>query len=78
MSDDTTTRLNLKAHIVVEAILVLALAAYFILAESRIVGADMAFTAVGAGLMALVTFWTLNTAGDVIEWLAARSGSRRA
>ncbi|TBW53737.1 hypothetical protein EZI54_14675 [Marinobacter halodurans] len=71
MSDDTGRIVKLKSHIVIEVLLVVALAAYFALAESRIVGADMTFTAFGAALMALVTFWTLNTVGDVIEVVAA-------
>lgn len=65
-------RVALKSHIAVEILLVAALVVYFILAESRVVGSDMLFTAVGSVLMAVATFWTLNTVGDVIEVVAAR------
>lgn len=76
MSDDTGSIVKLKSHILVEVVLVLALAVYFVLAESHVVGASVLFTAVGAGLMALVTFWTLNTAGDLIELVARRLPSK--
>lgn len=72
MSDDAGSRIKLKAHIVVEVLLVAALAVYFVIAESQVVGSDMLFTAVGSVLMAVATFWTLNTAGDVIEVVAHR------
>ncbi|BES69185.1 hypothetical protein RE428_02030 [Marinobacter nanhaiticus D15-8W] len=71
------SRVTLKSDIAVEALLVAALAVYFILAESQAVGSDMLFTAVGAVLMALATFWTLNTVGDVIEVVAARRSSSK-
>lgn len=78
MSDETGNTVKLKSHIIVEVVLVLALAVYLVLAGNDIVGANILFTAVGAGLMALVTFWTLNTAGDIIELVAQRLPSKGA
>lgn len=81
MSDDTgssiklKSHLALKSHIVVEVLLIAALVVYFVLAESRVVGSDMLFTAVGSVLMAVATFWTLNTVGDVMEVVAERRSS---
>ena len=68
---------SLKSHIVVEVLLIAALIVYFVVAESRIVGSDMLFTAVGSVLMAAATFWTLNTVGDVLEVVAARQSSAK-
>ncbi|MEQ5837276.1 hypothetical protein [Marinobacter sp. NFXS9] len=77
MSDDTGRIVKLKSHIVIEVVLVVALALYFVLAKSQVVGTDVTFTALGAALMALVTFWTLNTAGDVIEVVAQRLQAKK-
>ncbi|EON92128.1 hypothetical protein MARLIPOL_10916 [Marinobacter lipolyticus SM19] len=55
-----------------EMFLVAALVVYLILAKGRIVGDDLTFTVVGAGLMALVTYWTLNTLRDGLEVIAVR------
>ncbi|MGP4844487.1 hypothetical protein ACTXGQ_10180 [Marinobacter sp. 1Y8] len=67
---------RLKYHAVIETVLILALAVYFFLAESRIVGDDIAFTAIGASLMVVATFWTLTTTSDLIGVVAERRNVR--
>lgn len=42
------------------------------LARGQVVGDDLTFTVIGAGLMALVTYWTLNTLRDALEVMAVR------
>lgn len=73
MSEQSGSFTKLRSHLFIEALLVIALVVYMFLAKSYVVGADFAFTAVGAGLMALVTYWTLTTARDGIELIANRS-----
>lgn len=73
MSDQSGSITKLRSHLFVEAFLVVALVVYMVLAKSYEVGADLAFTAVGAGLMALVTYWTLSTVRDGIEVIANRA-----
>jgi len=50
---------------------------YMVLAQEKPVGEDLIFTVVGAGLMALVTYWTLNTLRDGLEVIALRAKSVR-
>ncbi|MAA65401.1 MAG: hypothetical protein CL581_11555 [Alteromonadaceae bacterium] len=79
MSHDThskTQTARLKYHAVVETVLILALAVYFFLAESHIVGDDIVFTAIGAALMVVATFWTLTTTSDLIGVVAERRNIR--
>lgn len=73
MSDQSGSFTKLRSHLFVEAFLVIALVVYMVLAKSYVVGADFAFTAIGAGLMALVTYWTLTTVRDGIEIIANRA-----
>lgn len=73
MSDQSGSFTKLRSHLFVEGILVLALVVYMVLAKNYAVGADFAFTAVGAGLMALVTYWTLTTVRGGIEMIANRA-----
>lgn len=73
MSDQSGSFTKLRSHLFIEAILVIALVVYMVLAKSHVVGADFAFTAVGAGLMALVTYWTLTTVRDGIEMIANKA-----
>ncbi|MFO7994460.1 MAG: hypothetical protein R6U69_09935 [Marinobacter sp.] len=58
----------------VEVVLLLVLLAYMALAQTRMVGDDFSFTVVGAALMALVTYWTLNTLRNGLEVIAVRIG----
>ncbi len=79
MSHDThskTQTARLKYHAVVETVLILALAVYFFLAESHIVGDDIVFTAIGAALMVVATFWTLTTTSDLIGVVVERRNIR--
>ena len=78
MSDDPgTARRKFHSHALIEVALVLALGAYLMLARQQVVGENLAFTVVGAGLMALVSYWTLNTLRDGLEVLALRMGRAR-
>jgi hypothetical protein len=73
MSEDTgSARKKLRSHMMVEVILVAVLALYLLLARGQMVGDDVAFTMAGAGLMALVTYWTLHTLRDGLEVIALR------
>lgn len=73
MSDENgSAQARLQNHAIVEVFLVLVLLAYMALAQSRMVGDDFSFTVVGAALMALVTYWTLNTLRDGLEVIAVR------
>ena len=53
----------------------LALAVYLFIARSQMVGDDLSFTVIGAALMVLVTYWTLNTLRDGLEVLALKVNS---
>lgn len=66
-------RKKFHSHIVIEIALIAALALYMLAARSQPVGENLAFTVAGAGLMALVTYWTLNTLRDGLEVIAMRS-----
>lgn len=73
MSEENGSAKNrLQSHVVVEALLVLALAVYLFIARSEMVGDDFSFTVIGAALMVMVTYWTLNTLRDGLEVLALK------
>lgn len=75
MSDENgSVQARLQNHAIVEVVLLLALLVYMIIAENRMVGDDLSFTVIGAALMALVTYWTLNTLRDGLEMIAVRAG----
>lgn len=66
-----------RKHVFVEIILIAALVIYMALAHEKPVGDDFGFTVIGAGLMVLATFWTLNTLRDGLEMIALRARSIR-
>lgn len=73
MSDVSgSTRNRFRFHFVVEVVLIAALAVYMVLAKEQVVGDDLVFTVVGAGLMALLSYWTLYTLRDGLEIIALR------
>lgn len=73
MSDeDGSASRRFRSHAFIELALISALGLYLIIAQGQAVGESLAFTVVGAGLMALVTYWTLNTLCDGLEVLALR------
>ncbi|WP_227664291.1 hypothetical protein [Marinobacter litoralis] len=57
---------------IVEIALVVAVAVYLLMAQGQSVGENLTFTMVGAGLMAIATFWTLHTARKGLEVIALR------
>lgn len=61
-----------RFHVLIELALIVALGLYLIAAQHQVVGDDFVFTVAGAGLMALVTYWTLNTLRDGLEIIALR------
>ncbi|WP_100638923.1 hypothetical protein [Marinobacter salexigens] len=74
MSDESgSARKKFRFHFVVEIVLIAALALYLVLAKEQVVGDDLAFTVIGAGLMALVTYWTLSTLRGVLEIIVLRT-----
>ncbi|MBE95212.1 hypothetical protein [Marinobacter sp.] len=76
MSEENGSAKNrLQSHAIVEVLLVLALAVYLLVARSQMVGDDFSFTVIGAALMVLVTYWTLNTLRDGLEVLALKVNS---
>lgn len=78
MSDESgSARNKLRSLFVVEIILLAALAVYMLMAKEQAVGDDFVFTVAGAGLMALLTYWTLYTLRDGLEVLALRMRSLR-
>lgn len=73
MSEENgSAQARFQTHAIVEVALLLVLFAYMALAQSRMVGDDFSFTVVGAALMVLVTYWTLNTLRDGLEVIALR------
>ncbi|WP_236744500.1 hypothetical protein [Marinobacter similis] len=66
-------RNKFRSHVIIELALIAALALYMVLAQEKPVGEDLIFTVVGAGLMALVTYWTLNTSG----WSGSHRSARQ-
>ena len=57
---------------IVEIALVIAVAVHFAMAQWQSVGENLTFTMVGAGLMAVATYWTLHTARKGLEVIALR------
>lgn len=73
MSEENgSAKARFQTHAIVEVALVLVLLGYMALAQSRMVGEDISFTVVGAALMVLVSYWTLNTLRDGLEVIAVR------
>ena len=73
MSEENGSAKNrLQSHAIVDVLLVLALAVYLFIARSQMVGDNFSFTVIGAALMVLVTYWTLNTLRDGLEVLALK------
>lgn len=73
MSDESgSASRKLHNHMLVEVALIAALVLYMVLAWEKTVGDDLSFTVTGAGLMALVSYWTLHTIRDVLEVVVAR------
>lgn len=73
MSEDPgLARRKFHSHALIEVALVLALGVYLLIAREQVVGENLAFTVIGAGLMALVSYWTLNTLRDGLAVLALR------
>ncbi len=68
-----SARKKFRFHFAVEIVLVAVLAIYMMLAKGRVVGDDLVFTVIGAGLMALVTYWTLSTLRDGLNMLVLRA-----
>lgn len=68
-----SARRKFQIHFFVEVMLIAALTVYMVLAKGRVVGDDLVFTVVGAGLMALVSYWTLHTLRDGLEVLVLRA-----
>lgn len=74
MSDESgSARNTFRFHFAVEIVLLAVLAMYMVLAKGQVVGDDFVFTVVGAGLMALVTYWTLYTLRDGLEMIVLRA-----
>ncbi|MGO1462383.1 MAG: hypothetical protein ACTHYN_13820 [Marinobacter sp.] len=67
-----SARNKFRLHFAVEIVLIAVLAMYMVLAKGQVVGDDLGFTVVGAGLMALVTYWTLYTLRDGLEIIVLR------
>ncbi|MEC7815619.1 MAG: hypothetical protein VX939_05075 [Pseudomonadota bacterium] len=65
-------RRKFRSDFFVEIALLLAVAVYLLLAQGQVVGENLTFTVVGAGLMALATYWTLHTIRDGLEVIALR------
>jgi len=64
-------------HVLIELALVVALGLYLLAAQHQVVGDSFVFTVAGAGLMALVTYWTLNTLRDGLEVIVLRAARAR-
>ncbi|WP_372994652.1 hypothetical protein [Marinobacter sp.] len=73
MSDDAgSASRKFRSHALIELALIVALGLYLLAAQEQVVGENLVFTVAGAGLMALVTYWTLNTLRDGLEVIALR------
>lgn len=73
MSSESGSARKFQSHLFIEVLLLAALAVYLVVAQSQLVGEDLSFTVVGAGLMALLSYWTLNTIRDGLELVAAKT-----
>ena len=73
MSDDGgSASKKFRSHVLIELALIVALGLYLFAAKEQVVGENLVFTVTGAALMALVTYWTLNTLRDGLEVIALR------
>lgn len=72
MSDDPGLISKFRSHLMIEAVLVMALLGYLLLFHNHSVGADLSITVLGAGLMVLVSHWTLHTLRDALQLLVVR------
>ncbi len=73
MSDDAgSASRKFRSHVLIELALIVALGLYLFAAKEQVVGENLVFTVTGAALMALVTYWTLNTLRDGLEVIALR------
>ncbi|GAA3567336.1 hypothetical protein J2887_20035 [Marinobacter sp. CA1] len=72
MSGESRSARKFHSDLFVEIVLLVALAAYLILAQNQGVGDDLTFTVIGAGLMALISYWTLTTVRDGLELVAIK------
>ncbi|SDW74812.1 hypothetical protein [Marinobacter mobilis] len=61
-----------RTDLLVEVVLLLAMVGYFVGTASQSVGENISVTAIGAGLMALLSWWTLTTVSDGLELLVSR------
>lgn len=66
-----------RFHVFIELALIVALGLYLLAAQHQAVGDNLVFTVAGASLMALVTYWTLNTLRDGLEVIALRAARVR-
>lgn len=73
MSDDAgSASRKFRSHALIELALIVALGLYLFAAKEQVVGENLVFTVTGAALMALLTYWTLNTLRDGLEVIALR------
>ena len=73
MSDDAgSASRKFRSHVLIELALIVALGLYLFATKEQVVGENLVFTVTGAALMALVTYWTLNTLRDGLEVIALR------
>jgi hypothetical protein len=73
MSEDAgSASRKFRSHALIELALIVALGLYLLAAQEQVGGENLVFTVTGAALMALVTYWTLNTLGDALEVIALR------
>ncbi len=74
MSDEAgSASRKFRSHALIELALIVALGLYLLVAQEHVVGESLVFTVAGVGLMALVTYWTLNTLRDGLEVIAQRA-----
>ncbi|MFC7294660.1 hypothetical protein [Marinobacter aromaticivorans] len=78
MSEESgSARNKFRSLFVIEIILLAALAVYMLMAKGQVVGDDLVFTVAGAGLMALLTYWTLYTLRGGLEMIVVRTRGLR-
>ncbi|OEY66188.1 hypothetical protein [Marinobacter sp. X15-166B] len=72
MSERSGLAKKFRVYLVVQALLVVALVVYLALGRHQTVGDEFGFTVIAAGLMALLSYWTLNTTRKVLELAVSR------
>lgn len=78
MSDDAgSASKKFRTHALIELALIVALGLYLLVAQGQVVGENLLFTVVGAALMALMSYWTLNTLRDGLEVIVLRARHTR-